>query len=57
MTGWAQVHGFRGPTEDSEKMRERVKMDLYYIENWSLWLDVKILALTPIVGFVHRNAF
>ena len=36
MTGWAQIHGFRGPTEDPEKMRKRVQMDLYYIENWSI---------------------
>jgi putative colanic acid biosynthesis UDP-glucose lipid carrier transferase len=57
MTGWAQVNGFRGPTEDPEKMRKRVEMDLYYIENWSLWLDIKILAVTPLVGFVHRNAY
>jgi putative colanic acid biosynthesis UDP-glucose lipid carrier transferase len=56
MTGWAQINGFRGPTEDPEKMRKRVEMDLYYIENWSLWLDLKILALTPFVGFIHRNA-
>jgi len=57
MTGWAQIHGFRGPTEDPEKMRKRVQMDLYYIENWSISLDLKIIALTPFVGFVHRNAF
>jgi Undecaprenyl-phosphate glucose phosphotransferase len=57
MTGWAQIHGFRGPTEDPEKMRKRVQMDLYYIENWSILLDLKIIALTPFVGFVHRNAF
>jgi putative colanic acid biosynthesis UDP-glucose lipid carrier transferase len=56
MTGWAQIKGFRGPTEDAEKMRKRVQMDLYYIENWSLWLDFKILALTPFVGFINRNA-
>jgi len=56
MTGWAQIHGFRGPTDDPEKMRKRVQMDLYYIEHWSLWLDVKILILTPFVGFIHRNA-
>ena len=57
LTGWAQIHGLRGPTEDPEKMRRRVQMDLYYIENWSLWLDLKIVAVTPFVGFVHRNAF
>ena len=57
MTGWAQIHGFRGPTEDAEKMRKRVQMDLYYIENWSIWLDLKIIALTPFLGFINRNAF
>jgi putative colanic acid biosynthesis UDP-glucose lipid carrier transferase len=57
MTGWAQINGFRGPTEDPDKMRRRVEMDLYYIENWSLWLDLKIIALTPFLGFVNRNAF
>jgi putative colanic acid biosynthesis UDP-glucose lipid carrier transferase len=57
ITGWAQIHGFRGPTEDDpDKMRMRVQMDLYYIENWSIALDLKILAATPFVGFIHRNA-
>lgn len=42
MTGWAQVHGFRGDTSISQ----RVRYDLYYIENWSLWLDIKILLMT-----------
>jgi exopolysaccharide biosynthesis polyprenyl glycosylphosphotransferase len=57
MTGWAQIRGFRGPTEDPEKMRRRVEHDLHYIENWSVGLDLKILALTPFVGFINRNAF
>jgi len=56
ITGWAQIHGFRGPTVEPDKMRRRVQMDLYYIENWSLWLDVKIILATPILGFVHPNA-
>jgi Undecaprenyl-phosphate glucose phosphotransferase len=56
ITGWAQINGFRGPTADPEQMHKRVQLDLYYIENWSLWLDVKILALTPIHGFMHPNA-
>ena len=42
LTGWAQVNGFRGDTD----LRERVNCDLYYLENWSLWLDFKIMVLT-----------
>lgn len=56
MTGWAQVHGFRGPTETSDKMRGRVDHDLWYIDNWSLWLDLRILAKTVVVGFKQKNA-
>jgi putative colanic acid biosynthesis UDP-glucose lipid carrier transferase len=56
ITGWAQINGLRGPTEDPEKMRRRVELDLHYIEHWSIWLDLKILMLTPFRGFVHRNA-
>jgi exopolysaccharide biosynthesis polyprenyl glycosylphosphotransferase len=55
ITGLAQVSGFRGPT-DLEKMRKRVECDLYYIENWSLWLDIKIIARTFLTGFAHENA-
>ena len=44
ITGWAQVHGLRGQTS----LADRVEWDNYYIENWSLWLDVKILLLTII---------
>jgi Undecaprenyl-phosphate glucose phosphotransferase len=56
MTGWAQVNGFRGPTETPDKMQSRVDCDLAYIDRWSLWLDLKILALTVFVGFRHKNA-
>jgi lipopolysaccharide/colanic/teichoic acid biosynthesis glycosyltransferase len=43
MTGWAQVHGLRGQTS----LSDRLEWDNYYIQNWSLWLDVKILLMTP----------
>jgi Undecaprenyl-phosphate glucose phosphotransferase len=56
MTGWAQVNGFRGPTETADKMADRVACDLVYIDRWSLWLDLKILAMTVLVGFRHKNA-
>ena len=58
MTGWAQINGWRGETDTVEKIMQRVNHDLYYIENWSLWLDMKIVALTPFSLFAHRqNAF
>ena len=56
ITGWAQVHGFRGET-DARRMRMRVEHDLYYIENWSLWLDIQILARTVISPKSYRNAY
>jgi lipopolysaccharide/colanic/teichoic acid biosynthesis glycosyltransferase len=56
ITGWAQVHGLRGETDTDEKMRKRVEHDLYYIDNWSLWLDVRILFLTLFSRNSHRNA-
>ena len=52
ITGWAQVHGWRGDTS----LEKRIEFDLYYIQNWSLWLDLKIMALTVTRGFVHENA-
>jgi len=53
MTGWAQVHGWRGATD----LAKRIEYDLYYIENWSLALDLKILWLTVRFGLRHRNAY
>ena len=56
ITGWAQVNGFRGITDTEEKMVLRIEHDLWYIQNWSLWLDIKILLQTPL-AMIHRNAF
>ncbi|HLJ64473.1 MAG TPA: undecaprenyl-phosphate glucose phosphotransferase, partial [Stellaceae bacterium] len=57
ITGWAQVNGWRGETPTVDAMHARVNHDLYYIENWSLLLDLRILFRTVAVGFVHHNAF
>jgi putative colanic acid biosynthesis UDP-glucose lipid carrier transferase len=46
ITGWAQVNGFRGETKTLDQMKKRVEYDLWYMENWSLWLDIKIMFLT-----------
>jgi putative colanic acid biosysnthesis UDP-glucose lipid carrier transferase len=46
ITGWAQVNGFRGETKTLDQMKKRVEYDLWYMENWSLWLDVKVMFLT-----------
>ena len=53
ITGWAQVNGLRGETDTLEKMEKRVQHDLWYINNWSLWLDLKIIAMTVWKGFVN----
>lgn len=53
LTGWAQVNGLRGDTS----IRKRIDHDLYYIENWTLGLDIKILFLTFFKGFVNKNAY
>ena len=53
LTGWAQVNGYRGDTS----IRKRIDCDLYYIENWTVGLDIKILFLTVFKGFVNKNAY
>ncbi len=53
ITGWAQVNGWRGDTD----LRQRIEHDLYYIENWSLWLDLKIIVMTLFKGFIDKNAY
>lgn len=53
ITGWAQVHGWRGDTD----LHTRIEYDLYYIENWSIWLDLKIIVMTVFKGFVNKNAY
>jgi putative colanic acid biosynthesis UDP-glucose lipid carrier transferase len=57
ITGWAQVNGFRGETDTLDKMEKRVEYDLYYIENMSIVLDMKIIAMTVLKGFYNRNAY
>ena len=57
ITGWAQICGFRGETDTLDKMEGRVKHDIYYLENWSLWLDLKIIALTPLATIQNKNVY
>ncbi len=53
LTGWAQVNGLRGDTS----IRKRVEYDIYYIENWTFGLDIKILFMTLFTGFINKNAY
>ncbi len=53
LTGWAQINGYRGDTS----IRKRIEFDIYYIENWTIWFDLKILAGTFSHGFINKNAY
>lgn len=53
ITGWAQVNGWRGDTD----LKTRIEYDLYYIENWSVWFDIKIMFLTLFKGLISKNAY
>jgi len=57
ITGWAQVNGWRGETDTLDKMQNRIKFDVAYIRNWSLWLDIQIVARTALMVFFDRNAY
>jgi len=53
ITGWAQINGWRGDTD----ITKRIEYDLFYVENWSLWFDIKIMFLTVFRGFIHKHAY
>ena len=57
ITGWAQMNGLRGETDTIEKIRNRVDHDLYYIDNWSIWLDLMIILRTPFAMLSAKNAY
>ena len=57
ITGLAQINGWRGETDTLEKMQKRVDMDLDYINNWTLWLDIKIIFITIWKGFSSKNSY
>ena len=55
LTGWAQIHGLRGPTNDLELMKKRMELDLWYLNNWSLYLDFKIILKTFLAIFKYKG--
>lgn len=57
ITGWAQIHGYRGETDTVDKMANRVKFDLHYIQNWSLWMDIQIILWTAVRGWTGKNTY
>jgi exopolysaccharide biosynthesis polyprenyl glycosylphosphotransferase len=57
ITGWAQVNGCRGETREVDQMRDRVEHDIWYINNWSIWLDIRIIVMTAFKIFVDKQAY
>jgi Undecaprenyl-phosphate glucose phosphotransferase len=57
LTGWAQVNGWRGETLNEEDIKKRVELDLFYIENWTLWFDIRILLITAFIGWTGKRAY
>ncbi len=57
ITGWAQIHGFRGNVDNDRQLQGRIEHDLYYIDNWSIWLDLRILFATVFFRRAYENAF
>ena len=57
ITGWAQVNGWRGPTETQEQKVQRTMHDLWYVKNWSLLTDIKIIYLTVFSKSTHKGAY
>lgn len=57
ITGWAQINGARGATHTVEQLRRRVSLDFFYIDNWSPWLDLKIIIMTVFKGFFDKSAY
>jgi putative colanic acid biosynthesis UDP-glucose lipid carrier transferase len=57
ITGWAQVNGYRGETDELWKMEKRVEHDMIYLENWTFWLDIRIIFMTVVGKKAHKNAY
>ena len=57
LTGWAQVNGWRGPTDTEDQIVKRVEHDLWYLENWSVYFDIRIMFMTILVGLFGKNAY